>query len=567
MRFPLPTGIRQLTTLLVAFSLFTLPLEEARAATTVGPGPFANVRVTPNGLLMTLRGSTSVFTGEPRVEVSGGGPWIAFDRRATVKGGGSQLLQKGLVAGVSAGEYFPQNESRRVRIRNGDGGLTELDLVRTGDGFLIAWTNRTPSKAKRLASSNSSTVDALSDRTVTVRPSAGDEAKFDIVVTVTNPTLPPDANYQSVSLLAESVSTGETYDERSTFRGDGRVTFHHILLPAGTYEIRAFRTVNFGNALTFLSSVSQRIVIGDLFTVGRDSRHLSISIPDVPVPQAVSTTFHIGGLDAFAPSVSNRVTVGLQLFSVFSLDGSASLFADREVSSGDPVSIEAQLPPGDYAVALSAGSKVDGSSNTSVSVPLGRITITSETRLDFPALARFSGTILDPDFELFSDATFPGDVSQAVSLSSTVESIQFSSRSSLFGFSRGFQARVPVGGEAFVNASIALEASRNGAGGNRFGRLDFKAIASPIAMNGDVEVDFPVPDLPGFVTLSCIALDRNGEPSTNSSVFVTGSDVDGLPNATYTASTTTDRNGSFTLHVLRGRAYRIFVHTPTLFEF
>jgi hypothetical protein len=118
-----------------------------------------------------------------------------------------------------------------------------------------------------------------------------------------------------------------------------------------------------------------------------------------------------------------------------------------------------------------------------------------------------------------------------------------------------------------VNASIALEATRNGTTGNRFGRLSFKAIASPITMNGDVEADFPVPDLPGFVTLSGVALDRGGESIANAFVFVSGSDVDGLANATYSASTTTDRDGSFTLHVLRGRAYRIFVITPTLFEF
>ena len=549
---------------LVALSLLQVLAIDARAATTVGPGPFANVRVTPSGLLITLRGSTSVFSGEPRIDVSDGGPWIACDRRATVKSGGSQLLQKGTVAGVPVGEYFPQDESRRLRIRNGDGGMTELDLVRSGDGFLIAWTNRTPSKGKRQLNSSPSPIDAIADGPVTVQERAYDEPAFDIVVVVTNPPLPADANDQWVDVEAMNLESGSFYNEKSTFPGDGRVTFHHLVLPAGRYELRAFRIVNYGNALTFLSSYQQRTVFSDEFTVGRESRTLAIEIPNLPVPEAVSTTIVVGGVDAFAPSISNRVTVGLRVVSV---GGAATLFADREVTNGDPVSFEVQLPPGDYSFSLSAGSAVDGSSRTSTSLYPGSITINGNVRLDFPALSRFRGTILDPDFRLFSDATYPGDIGQYVSLSSAVDSVQFSSRSSLYGFSRGYQARIPTGGKAFVSASIALVASRNAEKGNVFGRLDFKALASPISANGDVEADFPVPDLPPFVTLSGVALDRSGESVANAFVFTLGSDVDGLPGATYSASTTTDRDGAFTLRVLRGRSYRIYVHKSTGFEF
>lgn len=565
MRLFVKIGIRRAAVSLVALSLLQALAIDSRAATTVGPGPFANVRVTSSGLLIILRGSTSVFSGEPRIDVSDGGPWIACDRRATVKSGGSQLLQKGTVAGVPIGEYFPQDESRRLRIRNGDGGVTELDLVRSGDGFLIAWTNRTPSKGKRQVSADPMSFDALADRSVTVQPTAGDEPAFDVVAVVTNPPLPPDANDQSISLLATDVASGRPTFQTGTFLGDGRVTFHHLLLPVGTYRFEAFRSVAYGNPLTFLSNLFQRIPLAEQVAVGRDSRIVAIEIPDVPIPQAVDSTIVVDGLSAFAPSVSNRVTVGLSLTAV---DGPASLFADREVTTSDPVTFDVQIPPGEYTVQLSAGSLVDGSSRTSTSIGLGEITIADEVRLELPQLARFRGSILDPDFHLFSDPTEPGDIAQRVFLFSPGSQLpRFSSISSLYGFSRGYQARVPIGATSLVLASVALDAGGNGQKGNTFGRLEFDAVAAPVTVEGDVEVDIPVPELPGFVTLSCVALDRGGSSVANAFVFVTGSDIEGLPGATYSASTTTDRDGAFTLRVLRGRSYRISVIKSTGIEF
>ena len=556
--------LRQFATSFLVLSLLSLPMLEARAATKVGPGPFANARVTPDGLLLTLRGSTSVFTGEPRIEVSDGGPWVAFEKRATIRSNGSQLLQKGLVAGVTAGEYFPQAESRRVRIRNGDGGLTELDLVRTGDGFLIAWTNRTPSKGKRLVSADQPVFDALENRSITVRPAASIEPSFDVVVAVTNPTLPAGANDQSLSLLATNVTTGLSTFQAGTLLGDGDVTFHHVLLPAGTYRFEAFRSIAYGNPLTFLSSLSQRIAFGTEHTVGRDARTIELTVPDVPVPAAVDSTIVVENPGVFSPSISNRVTIGLTLSAV---DGPATLFADREVTTADPVTFDVQLPPGAYSVQLSAGSLVDGSSRTSTSMALGEIAIEDEVRLQVPPLARLTGSILDPDFRLFTDATFPGDVSQRVFLASpTGQAPKYSSLSSLFGFSRGYQARVPVGSRALVSASIALDVG-GGDKGNAFGRLDFQAVPGPVDVGGDVDVDFAVPELPEFVTLSGAALERGGNTMANAFVYAFGSDVDGLSGATYSASTTTGRDGEFTLRVLRGRAYRIIVIKSTGLEF
>jgi len=565
MRFSYRIGIHRAAVTLVAISLVLVLAIDARATTSPGPGPFANVRVTSNGLLITLKGSTSIFSGEPRIDVSDGGPWIACDRRATVKSGGSQLLQKGTVAGVSIGDYFPQDESRRLRIRNGDGGTTELDLVRAGDGFLIAWTNRTPSKGKRLSLADQSSFDALSDRSLTVRPGASVEPAFDVVVALTNPPLPPDANDQSTSLLAVNLSSGELTAQTGTLLGDGRVTFHHVLLPAGTYRFDAFRSIAYGNPLTFLSNLTEYITLSGPVTVGRDARTVSLSVPDVPVPASVPSTIVVDGVAALSPSISNRVTIGLSLSAV---DGPASLFADREVTTADPVTFDIQIPPGAYRVQLSAGSLVDGSSRTSTSISLGEITIAEQVQLEIPPLARFRGSILDPDFRLFTDGSYPGDVSQRVGIQSlTSESPRFSALSSLFGFSRGYQARVPVGGTASVSASVALDAGGNGSKGNAFGRLDFTAVAAPVVIDGDVEVDFQVPDVPGFVTLSGTALDRGGNSTANAFVYTYGSDVEGLPGATYSASTTTDRDGAFTLRVLRGRSYRIIVIKSVGFEF
>jgi hypothetical protein len=105
--------------------------------------------------------------------------------------------------------------------------------------------------------------------------------------------------------------------------------------------------------LTFLANVTQRIVIGDPFTVNRDSRNLAMAIPDASSANRADD-LHIGGLDGFAPSISNRVTVASADVSVFT-DGSAALCGSRgDNRRSGP--FEVQLPPGGYAVSLSAGS-------------------------------------------------------------------------------------------------------------------------------------------------------------------------------------------------------------------
>jgi hypothetical protein len=59
------------------------------------------------------------------------------------------IAPEGLVAGMTVDTYFAQDESRRLRIRNGDGGMSELDLVRTGDSRLRGRTARPRREAPR----------------------------------------------------------------------------------------------------------------------------------------------------------------------------------------------------------------------------------------------------------------------------------------------------------------------------------------------------------------------------------------------------------------------------------
>lgn len=555
---------RLAASLLVAASV-CIPRTETAAATAAGPGPFANVRVTPAGLLFTLAVKSTPFTGQPRVDVSDGGPWIPCDRRASVKSGGAQLLQKGSVAGVDIATYFPQDQSRRVRIRNGGGGATEIDLVRTGDGFLIAWTNRTPSKAKRISTEDAGPIDALADAKLTLRPASTAEPAFDAVAVVANPPLPEGANDQFVTLLATNVQSGATTPQNTTYNGDGATSFHHVLLPAGTYRFTSFRAVSFGNPLTFLSNLSQRVDLPGEFTIGRDSRTIQLAIPDDSLPQAVDSTIVVTGVESLSPSVSNRITVGIQLTQV---DGPATLFADRAVTNTDPIPFDLQIPPGDYTVTLSAGSQVDGSSRTSTSIDLGRIAIPGTVPLHIPALARLSGSILDPGFRLFADGSYPGDVSQRIFVGSTSgSSPKYSALSSLFGFSRSYRTSLPVGGSVLVSASLAIDVSAGSSSATPFGRLDFQATPAPIPVDGDVDVDVPVPDLPDAVTIEGTVLDRTGKSLANAFVFLQGSNVEGLPGATFSTSARTNRDGTFAVAVLKGRAYRVTVISGFGIEF
>lgn len=552
-----------LAILLLAGLLGTVPVAAAAAE---GPGPFANVRLTAKGLLLTLKGSATPLSGEPRVEVSDGGPWVPFDRRATIQSAGAQLLQRGSVAGVPVAGYFPQNQTRRIRVRDGSGGETELDVVRQGDGFLLAWTNRTPAKAKRRATNAPVTFDALADRSLTVRPDAGEDAVIDVVVAATLPPLPENAASQIVLVFADGPGTGEVRSPVATYPGDGPVSIQHLLLPAGEYRLRTYRVITYGNGLSYSTSRFLNVPLDDVVTVSPEHRTLSVTIPDSAVAPPVAATVRVDGIAALEPSNSNRLTVGLTLTS---LDAGASYFSDQSVTTDAPLVFDVRVPPGMYRVDLSAGTSTTGLRSSSTTVGFGTFAFPADLNLTVPPLATFRGAILDPDFALFTDPQNPADAINRVQLGAAPgEPLPFSGVSTLFGFTRSFSMRAPAGRRALVFASFQLDAGRRDTPNtNHFAQLDVAVSDEPVTLDGDVELDVRVPALPPFVTVTGSAVDRRGKARANAYILATSSDVEGLPGSRLTAATTANTNGAFTLRVLPGRAYQLNVYAPADFSF
>ncbi|MBI4468534.1 MAG: carboxypeptidase regulatory-like domain-containing protein [Acidobacteria bacterium] len=101
-----------------------------------------------------------------------------------------------------------------------------------------------------------------------------------------------------------------------------------------------------------------------------------------------------------------------------------------------------------------------------------------------------------------------------------------------------------------------------GPGGNAQGNLSFTSTPSPFAVSGPTTYNVVAPATPPLRRISGKVTGAGGVPVVNAGVSAFSSSITGIPNATFSAGTTTGADGSYALMVASGTNYTLNV-TPS----
>lgn len=532
----------------------------AYAKAAKGPGPIEFVEITNQGLLIGSKKSGVPFTGNVNVSAARGVEFIPFDSKATVQSSGRMLLQKGTVGGDPIDEFFAKDETRRLRIQNGDGGLTELDVIRLVNGFIIARSSQSPESLSRTRSSTyRDDVDATQDTNVTV--TLGSEVQgYDVTMVVVLPSLPEGVNAQYVYVTATNRETGEAFDEDYGFFGSGRTQFHHMKLPAGSYSLELSRSFSFGNGIEYDFSTGTSHELPGEIEVTSTNRAFEIEVPDEAPPALDRARITIAGLGRFGPTFANRLQVSL---SMYRRDGSGYLVIRRDVGDSDPISIDVNALPGTYSGTLyvAGGNSQDNGSSYTVSFQLDDMPLTLDTEWAVPPLVEITGAILDPNFALYTGDSIGGDAAyQSVAVSIPAQQgIGFYGSAAVTGFARGFRLFVPQGTHGTIQGGfqVKLGGGHPDNSMNRSGRIGL-TLTDELRFDESRDVDVSVPEVGRVVTITGTVVNKKGTPIQGSSVVVTRY----ASGTSFFASAVTDKNGTFRIHVPRGEGYAVSALPP-----
>ncbi len=561
----------------VALAAILACAEPARAqSTTLGPGPFSTMRLDDSGIVITVDSSAPSavpFTGTVSVGATRGAvDWTPFDQRAVVGQNGMQLTQRGAVGGVPVDAYFPEGEQRRIRIRNGDGRATEIDVDRIGNAFYARSVNRSPGEPGKTSSrSTSGQLDALADSSLTIElETQSSTTGLDVVVAMNPSDLPSgiDSQFPSIVAVDESGAIHGAYGF-----GYGRTaTFHHLSLPPGEYTLRVSNAVSLGNPVTSYSSlVTLKDVVTTHVTVSAESRLFAVTVPPLELPTLSDTTVTVDGLAQFGLSFSNRLDFNLLLVSS---DGLVQLNARRDLCGPEPLSIPLRLPPGEYTASCIAFHDDNQQNGRTYYLRLVLGTHTIEggaTTFSIPPLVRVTGSLIDPSLVLASQLSsqLVSSTTQVVYLTPVdAADTSFTAQATMRGFARSYSAFVPRGvpfrpqGSLTIGLGRVPERFRSFLNGT--GTLQVPPRTDPVTCGDDgCDVDMTVPEIAAPVTVSGTVIDQRGRPLSRALVRARIGNVGGVEAQTIVASVLTNRNGQFRLRLPRGRGYQF---TATAFD-
>ena len=552
-------------TLLVALAAFAAP---ARAATPKGPGPFANVEIADGNLVFDVKsGGAQRFTGSPKVFAAVGAAWVAFSSGATISNDGGRLTQKGAVDGVPIDTFFADGEVRRVLVRNGTGGETELDLYRIQNGFLQAKVNRSPSspvpgQPTRVIPD----VAAAHDQTMTIALAKPPSSGLDVVVAVNVPPLDDAVNSQSVNVFARDDASGAAFFSQGAFASDGATLYRHITLPPGTYRFTLTHTLAFGNPLVATGSMTFAHAIDAPVAVSSTSRLFEYALPHDTLPALPMTALTVAGLEPFEPSVGAPLNATL---SITAADNSYSAVIQRDSLVATPLSVTLPMPAIPLDATLFVQRAPEGTNGVGYyeQFRFAPFTGAPEVTLAVPPLARVSGTILDPGFVLLAtddQRTFSPSHLVAANGTSPDGTVWYAS-GVVRGFARGYSFFAPRGASASPTATLSVGIGQP-TGGNDFsendsGTLQIPDVAGgPVVFDADTDVDVQVPDVARPVMISGKVTDAKGRPVKFAFVIATTA----TPGARSSLVTYVDtaKDGSFTLRLPRGDRYTLTAYGP-----
>jgi hypothetical protein len=553
----------------LAVSLVVTPCAFAQSAG-LGPGPFSAVRIKPKGLLFDVDRSASdaaLFTGAPRVAVVIDGTETAFDGPAKVKKAGARLQQGGTVGGLTIDIAFPEGQSRRVTIRNGNGATTELEASRRGSSLTVTSIVRQPGGGSSPTTILSATaqVQGGTDSSTDLRlaPEAGPSG-IPVTVDATLPAAPPSASFVGVVLRATSSSNAAT-GRSAEFPVSGPAATMRLVLPADSYRLTAEYTVVIGTIETSELRITRRIDVGRTITVSQSSDRFAVDLPDIAIPALQSATVSLSGAQQFEPPQGGG-NAAMVTLATATLDGNSAyaVAAVRELGASGSASIALSAPAGSYQGAVSVlpsavatGNEIAANYHVA-SLVLQSATLPGTIPAAFPSVTKIPASIRDTSGVLPpADLAHPGAVAHLVSLTGIVGlgTTIVTSTAVVLDDARDFPLYFPAGAVGTIIPVLDLTGALPD--GRALENVTLTYNPGLFFPSAPSRIDVVVPAIPRRVAVAGRVLDAQSAPVAGASAAAFTATVDGLVAGAVSGLYVTEADGRFRFDVPPATTYML----------
>ena len=336
---------------------------------------------------------------------------------------------------------------------------------------------------------------------------------------------------QAYSVMA---SAGQNSFYAGTVNSQGKYV---IALPNGTYDLSVSFYPNGSSQTVQMSSP----VSGSVQVTGDTTR-------DIVLPAV--TLFNVSGTVNGLSNLGGPTFMSMTFTtSDYSETGSFILAANG--------SYQGVLPAGSYTAGLTA--------SMSISLPpLSLYPLTPSVAIYNLGSATISGNTVIPAFTVPATATVSGQVNSTGGWPLADTLVTASALPAIYGgcmadtVSAQYEMILPTNVTYGVGVSMSLMR-----GQIYMGSLSFPLPGMSWTLSSNTtNLDFTVPTLPGFVTISGRVTDSGGNPVSDATVTAYSLSITGVPAVQYSNHVLTDANGNYSMSVLSGTGYILSFYPP-----
>jgi len=277
---------------------------------------------------------------------------------------------------------------------------------------------------------------------------------------------------------------------------------------------------------------------------------------NVPAPSTFGISGNVSGITG---DLANST------LSVVFYDPDTTSVGTFGLSSGG--AYQAQLPAGTWNVSLTATAQLTGGRSQYLGLyNLGSVTVgggSTVANFTVPPTARLSGTVRIPGMASLPPTTLAvTDISAAQIANTTEVGCGIPSFGSSVQTESSGAYQIPlVSGRTYDIAAYAQIVANN----PELGNVGFPVNLIRRDVAGDTSQDVNFPALPQLVTVTGRVTGPNGQAAAKAQININSADITGAPGASFSAVTTADSAGNYSVTVLSGSNYTVqFTPQPPL---
>lgn len=554
--------------------MLVAPVGASAQSTPEGPGPFSAIAFKPKALVFDVdraAAGASVFNGSVRIEVDADGSQLAFETSPQIKKAGARLKQTGTAGGRTIASLFPDGGRRRLTLRNGDGGVTELEVERRGGALAVISIDRSPGggggggtgPAVVLTGSAQVSGSADSSTDVVLTPGAVPSG-LDVTINATLPAPPAGATSFTAAILALTAG-GQTASRSADVAVTGGSATLRLDLPAGSYRLLVEYTAVIGSLETSQLTATRRVDLNRSIAVSASAREFAVDLPAMPLPSLQQSTVSVSNAAQFAPPAGGGNAALVALVTA-AQDGSESyaVAAVRELDASGAVSIAVSAPAGTYQGAVSVlpsavatGGSVAASYHVA-SIIVQNAPLPGTIGAAFPATSRVPAALRDPANLLPArDPARPETVTHLVALTGILGggSLIMTSTAVVLDASQEFTLYYPTG--AIGTVIPVLDLSNAAPDGRALENVTLTYNPGLFFAAAPARIDVQVPSIGRMVTVAGRTIDGSSRPLAGAAAAAFTATVEGLAGGAITGLYVTESDGRFRFELPAASSYTI----------